>query len=56
MERNEELSLLESVMAATEVYAVVSGKVTAVNSELGESPEFINELYYVKIVSRMYWS
>ncbi|WP_393100734.1 glycine cleavage system protein GcvH [Streptomyces sp. LN325] len=34
---------LESVKAVTEVYAPVSGEVTALNDELNDSPERVNE-------------
>ncbi|MEU3244059.1 MULTISPECIES: glycine cleavage system protein GcvH [unclassified Streptomyces] len=34
---------LESVKAVTEVYAPVSGEVTALNDELDDSPETVNE-------------
>ncbi|MFE5138652.1 glycine cleavage system protein GcvH [Streptomyces fagopyri] len=33
---------LESVKAVTEVYAPVSGEVTALNDELNDSPEMVN--------------
>jgi glycine cleavage system H protein len=38
----EECAVVESVKAAADVYAPVSGEVTAVNSELDSAPEAIN--------------
>lgn len=39
----ETFSLVESVKAASDVYAPISGEVIAVNEELDDSPELINE-------------
>ncbi|WP_226469016.1 glycine cleavage system protein GcvH [Luteimonas panaciterrae] len=39
-------AVVESVKAASDVYAPVSGKVTAVNSALADKPETINEDAY----------
>jgi len=39
---------VESVKAASEVYAPLSGKVLAVNAELSAHPELINQSPYVK--------
>lgn len=39
----EMLAVIESVKAASDIYAPVSGKVVKVNSELEDSPEKINE-------------
>lgn len=38
-----ELSLVESVKAASDIYAPVSGQVIAVNNQLEDAPETINE-------------
>jgi glycine cleavage system H protein len=38
----EEVAVVESVKAAADVYAPVSGEVTAVNSDLDSAPEAIN--------------
>ncbi|MFJ5924519.1 glycine cleavage system protein GcvH [Kitasatospora sp. NPDC092948] len=38
--------VVESVKAASEIYAPVGGTVTAVNEELGEEPELVNEEPY----------
>ena len=40
--------VVESVKAAADVYAPVSGEVVAVNSELDSAPEKINEDPYVE--------
>ena len=34
---------MESVKAVSDVYAPVAGKVTAVNGELNDSPQLVNE-------------
>ena len=41
--KGEEAAVVESVKAASEVYAPVSGEVVAVNSELEGSPGTVNE-------------
>ena len=41
--KGEAFMTIESVKAAEDVYAPVSGKITAVNEELQEKPELINE-------------
>jgi len=42
----EACAVVESVKAASDVYAPVSGKITAVNSALSDKPETINEDAY----------
>jgi glycine cleavage system H protein len=42
LKAKEECAVVESVKAASDVYAPVSGEVTAVNSLLDSSPEAIN--------------
>jgi glycine cleavage system H protein len=42
LKAKEECAVVESVKAAADIYAPVSGVVTAVNSELGSTPEAIN--------------
>jgi glycine cleavage system H protein len=42
LEKGKAIASVESVKAAAEVYAPVSGKVTRVNEELPGSPEWIN--------------
>lgn len=39
----DELAIVESVKAASEIYAPLSGVVAEVNSQLNEKPELINE-------------
>lgn len=43
----DEVAVVESVKAASDVYAPVSGTVTEVNSNLEDSPELVNESPYV---------
>ena len=42
LKAKEECAVVESVKAAADIYAPVSGVVTAVNSELDSAPEAIN--------------
>ena len=44
--KGQELCVVESVKSVSEVYAPVSGKITAVNSKLDDSPEIINSSPY----------
>jgi len=37
------IGVLESVKAAAEIYSPVTGKIVAVNEELTDSPQFIND-------------
>ncbi|PWI33345.1 glycine cleavage system protein GcvH [Vibrio albus] len=46
IEAGEEFSLVESVKAASDVYAPVSGQIIEVNEELEDSPELVNEEPY----------
>ena len=43
---NEELAVVESSKAASDVYAPLTGKVVEVNTSLDTSPELINEDCY----------
>lgn len=43
VEAGESVVVIESVKTVSDVYAPVSGKVTAVNEELLDRPELINE-------------
>jgi len=45
---NEPFGSVESVKTVSELYAPVSGKVVEINSELEDSPEFVNESPYEK--------
>ncbi|MDA8637229.1 glycine cleavage system protein GcvH [Rhodospirillales bacterium] len=56
LEMGEDACVVESVKAASEVYAICSGEVTEVNEELADAPTTVNEnaegdgwLYKVKI-------
>lgn len=42
----EEAAVVESVKAASDIYAPISGEVIAVNDALEESPETVNEYPY----------
>jgi glycine cleavage system H protein len=44
--KGESFGTIESVKSVSELYAPVSGKITAVNAELNHSPEFINDEPY----------
>lgn len=43
VEKGKELAVVESVKAASEVYAPVSGEVVEVNDGLGDAPGTVNE-------------
>lgn len=43
VERDKECAVVESVKAASDVYAPVSGEIAAVNEQLAEAPETINK-------------
>lgn len=45
---NEPFGSVESVKTVSELYAPISGKVVEINSELEDSPEFVNESPYEK--------
>ena len=44
--KGDTMAVAESVKAASDIYAPVSGKVISVNTKLEESPELINESPY----------
>ncbi len=44
--RGEECAVVESVKAASDVYAPISGEIVAINEDLDGSPEKINEDAY----------
>lgn len=48
IETDEPFGSVESVKTVSELYAPLSGKVVAVNEELDNSPEFVNESPYEK--------
>lgn len=45
-EPGDEIAVVESVKSVSEIYAPVGGEVTAVNDELEEAPELVNESPY----------
>ena len=45
-EAGEAFSLVESVKAASDLYAPVTGEIIEINEELADSPELINESPY----------
>ncbi|HUW26736.1 MAG TPA: glycine cleavage system protein GcvH [Gallionella sp.] len=53
LKTGEECVVVESVKAAADVYAPVSGEVVAVNSELDSTPEAINADPYAAWIFRM---
>ena len=44
--KGDVLAVAESVKAASDIYAPISGKIIAVNEKLEEFPEFVNESPY----------
>ncbi|EAS40641.1 glycine cleavage system protein GcvH [Photobacterium profundum] len=46
IEAGETFSLVESVKAASDIYAPVTGEIVEINDELEDSPELINEEPY----------
>ena len=53
LKAREECAVVESVKAAADVYAPVSGEVTAANGELDNAPEAINTDPYAAWMFRM---
>jgi glycine cleavage system H protein len=49
----EECAVIESVKAASDIYAPVGGEVVAVNSEVADSPESINKDAYAAWLFRI---
>ncbi|CAG23194.1 MULTISPECIES: glycine cleavage system protein GcvH [Photobacterium] len=46
VEAGETFSLVESVKAASDIYAPVTGEIVEINEELEDSPELVNEEPY----------
>ena len=46
IEAGESFSLVESVKAASDIYAPISGEIVEISEELEDSPELINEESY----------
>lgn len=53
LKAKEECAVVESVKAAADVYAPVSGEVTEVNADLDSAPEGINEDAYAAWMFKM---
>lgn len=53
LKAGEECTVVESVKAAADVYAPVSGEVVAVNGELDSAPEAINAAPYAAWIFKM---
>ena len=51
--KGQECGVVESVKAASDIYAPVAGQVTAVNTELGGSPERINQDAYATWIFKL---
>ena len=45
-QKGEVMAVAESVKAASDIYAPISGKILAINEKLEESPELVNESPY----------
>lgn len=43
LDKGDECSVVESVKAASDVYAPIAGRVVAINERLADAPELINE-------------
>ena len=48
LKANEPFGSVESVKTVSELYAPISGKIIAINEELNDNPEFVNESPYEK--------
>ncbi|EMH4163809.1 glycine cleavage system protein GcvH [Pluralibacter gergoviae] len=46
VEAGDDCAVAESVKAASDIYAPISGEIVAVNDELGDSPELVNSEPY----------
>ena len=53
LNKGEECGVVESVKAASDIYSPVSGEVVAVNGELDEAPQKINENAYEAWIFRL---
>lgn len=42
----DEVAVVESVKAASDIYSPVSGEITAINEELKDAPEIVNSVPY----------
>lgn len=46
VKQGEAIAVIESVKAASDIHAPISGEIVALNEEMGTSPEMINEKPY----------
>ncbi len=46
LEKGDQAGVIESVKAASDIYAPLSGRVVAVNEQLSDQPEWINQAPY----------
>jgi len=53
LQQNEECGVIESVKAAADIYAPLSGEIVAANEELVDSPEKINQDAYAAWMFKM---
>lgn len=53
LRQGEECGVIESVKAAADIYAPVSGEIVAANAELGDAPEKVNQDPYSAWMFRM---
>ncbi len=53
LKQGEECGVIESVKAAADIYAPLSGEIVAVNGELADSPEKINQDPYATWMFRI---
>jgi glycine cleavage system H protein len=53
VKRGEECGVIESVKAAADIYAPLSGEIVAANGELADAPEKINENPYAAWMFRI---
>ena len=48
MSAEDEVAIVESVKAASDVYSPISGEITEVNNQLMDTPEIVNESPYTE--------
>jgi len=53
LKQGEECGVIESVKAASDIYAPVTGEIIAANAELDDAPEKVNENSYAAWLFRM---
>lgn len=53
LDAGDEIGIVESVKAASDIYTPLSGKVVAVNEELVDTPEAINEAPYASWIIKL---